>query len=426
MTSTSTWMSALESFVDPNTSSKERASPSAFGERCVLIGAAREAFRSGDVVRLQTCLQGLIKRAQTISKLYGDEFAEQGRGILLALCHTILAASQSGNDLAWKHVSTAVNHWNRAWPGVPTGAVTARADGADSLLDQFFQQAPAQGTLGFWVVWDLLDQFKSDRPGRRVPPTTSAALPVLLYDERLSAGAVALLTVELIQGQGTGFHPDPARMGLTAFGLGESRELNILRSMQHAWRCSQVAERGYRARWKITTFRGKNGQDQDDQQLFTAPTLEGRSLEAATCCALWAAAGGIPGEHNHVAEPQQLDPSGTVTATIELPDNQPLPAKPAELRLGEIAGWVPKVNAAKARKLDLVLHCDKQSGVTKDLEMLDGNKVISLTPCRTISEAYHWLIGMQAVEEAYRQEVSLSWPGSWRLVIGEDGRGQTT
>jgi hypothetical protein len=175
----------------------------------------------------------------------------------------------------------------------------------DPLFQSIMDAFGDQWSVGDWTVWDMVRRLRQS-PEKAADDEGNyrrASAPILLYEERRHRGRLALLHVSLRLGERGDFLPCPLELG-AMFGRRmpgqpdgwdlseEPNKLDFLASMRRAWQASGLATVDCRGRWWVTEYRSDQVQDEPIQ----TPFIEGRSAEAAACCAIWAAYGGVPGE----------------------------------------------------------------------------------------------------------------------------------
>jgi len=403
-----------------------------FGEDWILPQAFWEALATERIDELIGLLQRLQDRP--FEDLYVERsVAEQGAQLAQGAIQAVLAACRFAQREDPHSVADplrqAAEWFDRAWPAahvnVPEtfqgedehfAAYAARRDGGQAM-DQ---------TVGFWTAWDLFDRLlgptrdeASDRllavtrlPGRLGLPCRTARVPLLLYDPRESHGRIALLTVTLVRDNGCAFCPDPLAMGLTALwkrpaGVGDEYDAyrdpqNIHDSMQRIWRLAGLAQQGYRGRWSFTALTGETIQGlpkPGGARSLDVPSLSGRSAEAAVCCALWSAAGRVPGE---AEQDLPLDRQATITARLDARDRV---ENPRDIPLGPVEGLPAKLRAAKGH-LQIVLVARGQHDAT-------GHSGLDVDPTATVGAAFERLLAMYRHVRNYQEHVEGQWNKTW-------------
>lgn len=332
------------------------------GERCYFGSrmaetAAEGERRKGAVTAICAALERHLVRS-----LWSDEAAQRSgeqcvRAWLEAL--QLLTGDESGR------VTDCVAAFDRAWPTVGTSA--------PGPLESDFRDAPDDGlpdgareglksipqSLGAWGAYDLLCGLND--PSRVLKANSSAQLPALFDDAVAQVGRVAWLTVELFQSAASLFYPDPLKLGWTALPDGNHSFHRALQRVWHQglWQNTSAS----RGRWSLTGYGPKS--------VFAAPSLTGRSLEAATACAILAAHSRLIG--HSVGEPatqgtdqsplrfvDELDDLATVSATLEIADT--MTSSWSELLLGlvDAESLTAKLAAALNAGLHLVLLSTQQ------------------------------------------------------------------
>ncbi len=408
-----------------------------FGEDWILPRAFWEALAAGQIAPLAELLPRLLERP--FEDLYTDRaVAEQGghlaRGAILAVLAACRFAQRREPAEVVKPLRQAAGWFDRAWPAAwdnrpavlerddPCFAAYAARPGAGRPGDA----GPADQTVGFWTAWDLFDRLlgptrdeASGRawsvtalPGRLALPCRTARLPLVLADLQLGQGKLALLTVTLVRDNGCAFCPDPMAMGLAAVqdrpaAAGADYDAardphNLHDSMQQVWRWAGLPDQGYRGRWSWTTLTAETVQGlpkPGGADPLIVQTLRGRSAEAAVCCALWSARGGIPGE------PEQelpLDRHATVTAQLAAGDGG---GDRRQLRLAPVEAVQAKSRAARGQ-LQLLVVADRQPRVAAE----PGVRIVSRA---SVGAAFECLLGMHRHVANYQDHVAARWQANW-------------
>ncbi len=304
--------------------------------------------------------------------------------------------------------------WDQAYRdgGEKSGAVASiikspPADGAgagpDSTAD--VPRWASGESPGYWVAQHLYTENTHD--DQQLPPTLkgTSRTPVLFAQLHGDQGVVGRLTVELFEGQGP-LIPDPLSLGLTLLSRGED---GFHDALQRAWWQSGLSRRGLHARWRIGPYRDVQ------PDALAVPMFQGRSLEAAVCCALWAAYGGLPDQPQQDAV--ELDDHGVVTAMFEgaeVSDSpQVIPLRDAVLH--GVEGLPTKLRYVERSNIDLlVVHksqwdgqqrSDERAGdkpTSEEAPQKDGSKV-HIASVTTIGQAFDQLSALNRYVRAYQQ-----------------------
>ncbi len=208
-------------------------------------------------------------------------------------------------------------------------------------------------------------------------------------DER-QRGAALLLRVELLRGQGEGLYPDLLSLGLTALAD------DFRKSLTRVWESSGLANQGFRGRWRILRYPPAN-----IPAAFAL--LSGRSMEAAMCCALWAAAARAPGE---LREPLSLDFQAAVSARLDGGTGK-------AMCLGEVHGIPAKLRAARQTELAMVLLAPgyEEAQVAEHHRKL-GRKDDPI-PLKTIGEAFERLLEVNLTIRRKNEREIRRWQDQW-------------
>jgi len=387
-----------------------------FGESSCLPYAFRKAIEAADTLGSLNDLEVLLSRLEKVpyfEYIYADEeVRKQGRLLLLGMAKTIRAgcqyilAGKQPTDEAIGLLRQAAETYNDAWPWPWVGAPPSTPPSGEKLFLEYSalcMDCVPMTTPGFWVVWDLLDRLLGDRPDRAKPRVSGADLPVPLYSPS-RGGEMALLTIDLVHDGGSVFCPDPLGMGLTTL------KSDLRESMQHVFDLSGLRNQGCRGRWRITTHQPEaEGPDQADLHV---PYFHGRSLEAATCCILWAALGAIPGREEIAKELLPLDSKATISA--ELGDRDGEDRDPRRISLKLVDALPFKRDAAERAGLNFMVVASDEVAVSLSTDRLD------VLPLKTVGEAFDHLLRCSRYVRNYQQNVRRKWDNRWPLVLGED------
>jgi hypothetical protein len=371
-----------------------------FGEGCVLIQAGVEALRSqtsNAQRRLQEAIDGLLNQVSTISAIYGDapRHQQEGQHLLRGLGRTIRGVC-TGRPIDYPLLARAADDFDLAWPIEQTGLPSPSAVVTDEHYRAYRDATQGKQGTGFWVVWDLFNRLRE----KQTRVDHQASLPILLFGEQ-GASNVAQLTVELIFDGGTGFHPDPWFLGLTALDEGKDGE-SFHQAMQRAWRRSGLDR--CRGRWHVRGFRRPDAGTADP---FGTAILSGRSAEAAACCALWAALGFVPGEdRTHGVQPLELDPLATISA--QLVDGE---ESERAIRLGPVTGVPEKLKAARDVGLEMILLAGGQGSQ----DYADHRKERPGDPVlvQTAGEVFEHLLVYRRTLKNYQDHITRQWKEQW-------------
>jgi len=183
---------------------------------------------------------------------------------------------------------------------------------------------------------------------------------------------------------------------------------NFLQAMLRAWKTSGL-EQLCRARWKITTFRPPD-QEPHEAVPFAAPCLTGRSAEAAACCALWAAWGGVPGEPQEAG--LKLDPWATVTAELGEGHGK-------QSRLDPVGGIPGKLKAARDAGIQMVLVSTLQDEADFKDHWEDRGDHDDPVPVNTVGEAFEKLLAYWRMLDGHHRTARVAWIDMWEPGTAE-------
>ncbi len=386
--------------------------PLLFGEHCAPIRLVQQAVKSASAAgagywpEIEALIDALKNRPfrelvavghPGTTKETRDQCQHLAAGILSVLKVACQWAGSRDRVLDHSEFDRAVDSFDRASPNI-SFSLGGRPLPADSPLAEQLE-ANEKDTGGFWIAWDLLDRLLGASDQTR--KIRQAQTPVLLTNPA-KVGDVALLTVELIYDGNSGFCPDPLEMGLLCLMAGDQRHRNIQRSMQEVWKRAGL-NRGIRGRWRVTAY----GRAETEKQPRTLgyQCLEGRSLEAATLAAIWAAHGGIPDEISSGDASESLAMERTVAISACLSDEQS--AMLSGLRLETVDDVETKLDAAKAEKLDTVLLAEKP--------IYTG---LIVEPVETMGQAFDWLLIQNRIIRDHQKHVRQKWLLQWRAGTG--------
>ncbi|MFQ6049024.1 MAG: hypothetical protein ACE5K7_06640 [Phycisphaerae bacterium] len=390
-----------------------------FGENCLLLEEARRVLRGEEPYEeFQQACQKLCDQADSFCQVYGRGDSdrrvwEQGKHLLFGLSKAVLAACKPGSNIDFALAKQAVEAFDLAWPAGQSPPSFPLPSGCSDAFRDYCREIGTAQTTGFWIVWDILDGLVPEYTypdGQSRPEVRTASVPILFYGLRGTSQA-AQLTVELIFDGGHGFRPDPLGLGLTALWRGgqhthqhtdqpdQEDPGDFFEAMLRAWRTSGLDTEPCRGRWKITAFRPPD-QEPHEAAPFATPYLMGRSAEAAACCALRAARGGLPGKAQET--PLQLDPWGTVTAMLADEQGEQSP-------LGKVLGLPGKLKAARDAGVQMVLVASDQP--EDDFQDHRQHRPKDPVPTKTVGEAFEHLLAYGRMIGAHQLDARDQWLG---------------
>ena len=257
-------------------------------------------------------------------------------------------------------------------------------------------------------------------PGATVVPSAAATTPVL-------EAAVAELRVTRFESQTLEFVQRPGCLGLTVLSRGEHNQRNeptgFADGLDNAWTLFFKAQQttsdpvgGYC--WSIARHA------EEEEHALALLRLHDRSLEAAFLCALWAAAGGVPG-HDGIGN-DHLDEFGTVTATLGTLEEGA--DDPGQIPLHRVSGLARKAVAAFSRGLTLIVVASEQWPSDQDevdeafeaAGVEDWQDKLQICPVETAGEAFDELIRSSRYTRFYQESVRASFVADY-YEIDDDG-----
>jgi hypothetical protein len=363
-----------------------------FGDRSVLVHSLKRSANTG---QYQALVQGIeqflnpTRSPELLLRHEGDAAGEESRHIAEGLRSTLQAlqlwAEKRGAPPAEEIVASfqaAVEAYDLAWPtgkhgSEPRGPVDKSGWGKlireDPLWDLYLSVKANRTSIAFWTVWDLIDRLAVREDQTRSNVTRSAITPVLGAAPHAGLNHVLWLTVDLIPAPAGVLCPDPLSMGLMSIAAADAQqgETSLLRSVQKVWALSGVANK-YRGRWRIASSCPATGTKFSDFRAPILRRLEGRSAEASTLAAVWAASGVIPyREEFRTDESMPLALDIAISASLGTPTpDEPLTSIPLE-PVGSVG---PKIAAAERIGLDAVLLAVDKTGSDQEGPLADANQ----------------------------------------------------
>ena len=133
---------------------------------------------------------------------------------------------------------------------------------------------------------------------------------------------------------------------------------------------------------------------------MAVPLLHGRSLEAAVCCALWAARGGPPDEGHRRRTPRWTSAASSRPCSRTRTPATRRPARLSELPLAKVGGLPSKLDSVADSPIDLlVVHTDQEI----DPVYKARDSPLQVVPTETIGQAFDELLAMNKYLRAYQQ-----------------------
>lgn len=343
------------------------------------------------------------------------------RAGLQGFAHLIRAVNVDNGLVDVEAARRAAESFDAAWPDQrrfpapgPLNRDEVVAGINDQLLATLLEAFDAPWSVGQWLVWDALDELRGSRRQRLHRETHRAEATVLLYGGE-NRGLVGCLHVELVAGERAGFWPSLLRLGATHVRTmpqsphggdlaQEPHGQDLFASLRRAWEVSGLSALPVRGRWWF-------GAHRQAKEPWHRPLLEGRSCEAAACCALWAAWGGVPGESSAGVRSVPMDPETPLTATLETPEGHVGGIARRAYRLGEVK-YVPEktrgaIDAQLAGKVLTYAQAKIPDG--SDAEQLRGK----LRPLKTVGEAYEAMCRSERGKELYQAKAAAEFWNRW-------------
>ncbi|MBX7168083.1 MAG: hypothetical protein K1X74_17235 [Pirellulales bacterium] len=394
----STWLQKLQELPAQLQRNPALAIPKLCGAECVPVMAALEAVETNQHTELKKALDGLATWAEQglAFDAFGDS-QQMARQLFAGIDHSIRAACfdrDPDHPFKAQSVQSAIVAFEQAGYGAATVADRAMWLPVSytenrTQFDAFCQAASGYTSSAVGIVWDIVCQL-SRFDFRQPQDNRTAGIKILLFgaNELGSKGAIAQLEVELFDDKCGTFIPDVGRMGLT------TAKPEFLTAMGDAWQVAGLT--GCSGRWRVNAC----------EMYSQIPWISGNSAQAATVCALWAAAGKVPQGGDEFTPPFYLDPYASISACIASGTG------PAAA-LGPVGGINEKLEATRIRSdlVDRVIVAALQESADyqehRDLRPDDPSTA------RTLGEAFSSLFRVQTALTFYRQEVINEWTKRW-------------
>ena len=371
-----------------------------------------------------------------------DEIWNENLCIMLGLIKSLEAAialidakGTKFSDVSWENnlrqkLETAINSFHNAWSRDQNSNRTilndskrfSWIDSNDDVEKAFGLLTGDQSALGYWVVRDLLERWVTQRknPGK-VISSRSMTTPILGADKGGNGAEVLNLTVELFPCEQGVFCPDPMFLGLTSI-MHSDLTLDLCQAMHDVWVRSGLSP-WFRGRWRITTPDSVAAVPLEIKQYY------GRSLQAATLCALLAACGDPYRENDKgeirntqpTAEPEPLASNIAISATLGPGgSNEPL----SKMILGKV-GYIPAKLMEASKFLDTVLlseeDCQRSVEATDLINKKDEAQKkrspyngLDVETVRTLGQAFDVMLVRNRYLRAYQAAIRDEWLRGWQ------------
>jgi hypothetical protein len=409
-----------------------------FGDQSLLVATLNQATTSGDYQAAVDGINVLLADKPKLQDCLAEDAGyplDHGRAVLEGLRSALAGLGQWGKSRAPgaknrpKDFRTAIECFDSVWGDGARPAVKDHSPVVDddSLWPVFAELGKKGTSAGFWITWDMVDRLRSRSTGKgtRARLRGSATTPVLLVQKTSPRGLVLWLTVDLLDGGGCGFDPDPLALGLTAVRNvpnGGNDEMDFLTSMRDVWKKSGLSEH-FRGRWRIVSQCPAT-----DTKLSGGPAryprylrrLTGRSAEAAALAAIWAAHGKIP----DAPEFQTLGKLALDVAISGSVGDCPAGEPETSLVLQGVQSVGEKLRAAKEKGLDTVVLAEQEEQSPEETEIRQEVREadkrqrayagLHIERVMTMGAAMDLLLETNRWQRYWQEHVEASWRELWQ------------
>lgn len=358
----------------------------------------------------------------------------------------------------------AATDWNSPSPAPGQSSRHNALVTRSPLFERLFAIFPSAWHAGHWTVYDLLCRWfapamttaatwapasatwapasaastASTAAMAAGPQSRTVSLPVCVYNNVTCWGEVVVFHVELIMGESGPFLPCADRLGMTLGvripGRPNGRErteepdnLDFMASMQRAWLLSGVSNGNMRGRWWIERHSRYHSIGQSrSRSIPPIPLIAGRSIEAAACCAIWAAYGGNPASTRFERSDQvfMLDSERVVSAKLSwrptTDGDTGSDGGGGELLLDTVEYLKEKATIMlQCRMFGPLLIATHPIGTNHTtppyVSWRESNQErrIELVPLRTCEEAFDKLVAVNRLRELIGRRTKANWDQQW-------------